>query len=112
MWMTLTMAGREQNLANLCEKLMKNVDIEEPTSFLDHVYLECTQHECEQNDFFLEKIQKYVRITYFCLSNGKIAGMGKITIKSFCMVLRCGSTCTKMRGTYCELATKKDRAIP
>ena len=25
---------------------MKDVDLEEPTSFLDHVYLGCTQREC------------------------------------------------------------------
>ena len=26
---------------------MKDVDLEEPTSFLDHVYLGCTQRECQ-----------------------------------------------------------------
>ena len=26
---------------------MKDVDLEEPTSFLDHVYLGCTQRECK-----------------------------------------------------------------
>ena len=26
---------------------MKGVDLEEPTSFLDHVYLVCTQRECQ-----------------------------------------------------------------
>ena len=29
---------------------MKDVDILEPTSFLDHVYLECTQRECKPNE--------------------------------------------------------------
>ena len=38
----ITMSGKKQNLAPLCKKLMKNVDIDEPTSFLDHVYLGCT----------------------------------------------------------------------
>ena len=33
----IKMAGKKQNLAPLWKKLMKNVDIEEPTSFLDHV---------------------------------------------------------------------------
>ena len=27
--------------------LMKDVDLGEPTSFLDHVYLGCTQRECQ-----------------------------------------------------------------
>ena len=26
---------------------MKDVDLGEPTSFLDHVYLDCTQRECK-----------------------------------------------------------------
>ena len=26
---------------------MKDVDLGEPTSFLDHVYLGCTQRECQ-----------------------------------------------------------------
>ena len=26
---------------------MKDVDLAEPTSFLDHVYLGCTQRECQ-----------------------------------------------------------------
>ena len=29
---------------------MKDVDLEEPTSFFDHVYLGCTQRECKISD--------------------------------------------------------------
>ena len=28
---------------------MKDVDLEEPTSFLDHVFLCCTQRECQSS---------------------------------------------------------------
>ena len=38
-------AGNKQNMARMRKKLMKNVDIDEPTSFIDHVYLICTQHK-------------------------------------------------------------------
>ena len=34
----IKMAGRSRILASMCKKLMKDVDIEEPTSFLDHVF--------------------------------------------------------------------------
>ena len=37
---------------------MKNVAIEEPTSFLDHVYLECAQRECKPNDTTTEQYKK------------------------------------------------------
>ena len=38
-WMIKT-AGKKQNVAPMWKKLMKNVDLDEPTSFLDNVYLE------------------------------------------------------------------------
>ena len=37
----IKMAGKKQNLAPMWKKLIKNVDLDEPTSFLDHVYLGC-----------------------------------------------------------------------
>ena len=32
------------------KKLLKNVDLEVPTSFLDHVYQGCTQRQCKPNE--------------------------------------------------------------
>ena len=46
----IEMAGKKQKLAPMWKKLMKDVDTEEPTSFLDHVYLGCTQRECKPNE--------------------------------------------------------------
>ena len=43
------MSGKKQNMAPTWKKLMKGVDLDEPT-FLDHVYLVCTQRECEPNE--------------------------------------------------------------
>ena len=34
----IRIAGKKQNMAPMWKKLMKNVDLDEPTSFLDHVY--------------------------------------------------------------------------
>ena len=39
----IKMAGKMQKMAPMWKKLMKDVDLDEPTSFLDHVYLGCTQ---------------------------------------------------------------------
>ena len=44
------MAGKKQILALMWMKLMKNVDLEEPTSFHDHVYSGCIQRECKPNE--------------------------------------------------------------
>ena len=40
------MAGKTENIEPTWKNLIKDVDLEEPTSFFDHVYLGCTQREC------------------------------------------------------------------
>ena len=41
------LAGRKQNIDPMWKVLNKEVDLGEPTSFLDHVYMGCTQRQCE-----------------------------------------------------------------
>ena len=41
------LAGKKQNINPTWKVLNKEVDLGEPTSFLDHVYLGCTQRQCE-----------------------------------------------------------------
>ena len=41
------LAGKKQNLDPMWKVLNEEVDLGEPTSFLDHVYLGCTQRQCE-----------------------------------------------------------------
>ena len=43
----IKLAGKKQNLDPTWKLLNKEVDLGEPTSFLDHVYLGCTQRQCE-----------------------------------------------------------------
>ena len=41
------LAGKKQNIDPMWKVLNKEVDLGEPTSFLDHVHLGCTQRQCE-----------------------------------------------------------------
>ena len=43
----IKLAGKKQNIDTMWKVLNKEVDVGEPTSFLDHVYLGCTQRQCE-----------------------------------------------------------------
>ena len=43
----IKLAGKKQNLDPMWKLLNKEVDLGEPTSFLDHVYLGCTQRQCQ-----------------------------------------------------------------
>ena len=43
----IKLAGQKQNIDPMWKVFNKEVDLGEPTSFLDHVYLGCTQRQCE-----------------------------------------------------------------
>ena len=43
----ITLAGKKQNIDPMWKVLNEEVDLGEPTSFLDHVCLGCTQRQCE-----------------------------------------------------------------
>ena len=43
----IKLAGKKQNIGPMWKVLNKEVDFGEPTSFLDHVYLGCTQRQCQ-----------------------------------------------------------------
>ena len=43
----IKLAGKKQNPDPMWKLLKKEVDLGEPTSVLDHVYLGCTQRQCE-----------------------------------------------------------------
>ena len=45
----INLAGQKQNIDPMWKVLNKKVDLGEPTSFLDHVYLGCTQRHCEMS---------------------------------------------------------------
>ena len=43
----IKLAGKKHNIDPMWKVLNKEVDLGEPTSFLDHVYFVCTQRQCE-----------------------------------------------------------------
>ena len=49
------LAGKKQNINPTWKFLMKDVDLGEPTSFFDHVYLGCTQRQCEISKDIVDK---------------------------------------------------------
>ena len=52
------MAIKKQNMAPMWKKLMNNADIDEPMPFLDHMYLVCSQRDCEPNGTIIEQYTK------------------------------------------------------
>ena len=78
------------------KKLMKNVDPDEPTSFLDHVYLGCTQRECKPNEIIVKEYRTCSNHE-FLLEQPKITRVGETSSNNGRVVLRHGRTCSKLR---------------
>ena len=51
----IKVAGKKQNIDPMWKVLNKEVDLGEPTSFLDHVHLGCTQRQCEIRKDIVDK---------------------------------------------------------
>ena len=52
------MVGKVQNTAAMWKK--KNRDIDDPTSYLDHANLGCTQRECEPNEAITKNHEEHI----------------------------------------------------
>ena len=51
----IKLTGKKQNMDPMWKVLNKEVDLGEPTSFLDHIYLGCTQRQCEISKDIFDK---------------------------------------------------------
>ena len=91
------MAGKEQKMVPMWKKLMKNVDLDEPTSFLDHVFLGFTQRECKPNEMIIEECSKMFESRISAGATEILPGWEKASRKDGGLVLRHGRTCSKMR---------------
>ena len=93
----------------MCKVLNKEVDLGEPTSFLDHVYLGCTQRQCETS--------KDIADNYRTMFESRISAGGAEKLP-FPQNLRISSWSYDMAGhakkcveRYCELANKTTQQL-
>ena len=100
----IKLAGKKQNLDPMWKILNKEVDLREPTSFLDHVYLGCTQRQCQISKDIVDK--------YRTMFESRISAE-KTEKLPFTQNLRTSSWSYDMEGhakkcveRYCELANK------
>ena len=100
----IKLAGKKQNLDPMWKVLNEEVDLGEPTSFLDHVHLGCTQRQCQ--------ISKDVVDNYRAMFESRISA-GETEKLPFPQNIRISSRCYDLEGhakkcveRYCELANK------
>ena len=56
----IKLSGKKQNLDPMWKVLKKEVDLGEPTSYLDHVYSVCIQRQCQISKNTVDKLQNHV----------------------------------------------------
>ena len=85
--------------------LTKQVDLGKPTSFLDHVYLGCTQRECETNDDIVDNYRSMIESRISAGTTEKLPSSGRpeANISTSCDMEGHAKKCLER---YCELANK------
>ena len=100
MWIKL--AGKKQNIDPMW--INKVVHLGEPTSFLDHVYLGCTQRQCEINKDIVHNYRTMFETRISTVWTEKLPYSENFRISS-CSYDRDGHA-KKYVERYCELANK------
>ena len=90
---------------------MKDVDIEEPTSFLDHVYLGCTQRECKPNEKIIRQYNKMFESRISAGATEKLPGWDKPRAKTSAWSYDMEGHARKCVERYYELANKKTEQL-
>ena len=78
----IKLAGRKQNIDPMWKLLNKEVDLGDPTSFLHHVYLGCTQRECKANDCMINQKREMSESRISGTATEKLPGWEKLHAKT------------------------------
>ena len=105
----IKLAGKKHNIDPMWKVLNKEVDLGEPTSFLDHVYLGCTQRQCEVSQNIVDNYRTMFesRISAGGLKKLPFSQNTRISSWSYDMV----GHAKKCVERYCELANKTTQQL-
>ena len=85
-------------MAPTWKKLMKNVDIDEPMSFLHHVYSGCTQREYKPKEIIIEDYTRMFESRISAGATEKLPGWEKPHAKTVAWSYdQKGRTCSNVR---------------
>ena len=107
----IKMIRKKQNSALILKKLMNYVDMEEPTSFLDHIFIGCTQRECKPNEKIIGQYNKMFESRIFAGANAKLPRWDKPRAKTSAWSYDMEGHARKCVERYCELANKKTKQL-
>ena len=102
----IKLAGKTENIEPTSKILMEDADLGEPTSFLDHVYLGCTQRECQISKNVVDNYRNMFesRISAGIIEKLPVSGKSDANISSWsCDMEGHAKKCVER---CCELANK------
>ena len=105
----IKLAGKKHNIDPMWKVLNKEVDLGEPTSFLDHVYLGCTQRECEVSQNIVDNYRTMFESRISAGGLEKLPFSQKIRISSWSYDMV--GHAKKCVERYCELANKTTQQL-
>ena len=96
------LAGKKQNIYSGWKVLVKEVDLGEPTSFLGHVYLGCTQRQCEISKDIVDNYRTMFESRISAGATEKLPCSENLSISSWSHDME--GHAKKCVERYCELA--------
>ena len=105
----IKLAGKKQNLDPMWKVLNKEVDLGEPTSFLDHVYLGCTRRQRQTSKDIVDNYRTMFESRISAGGAEKLPFLQNLRISSWsCDVEGHAKKCVER---YCELANKTTQQL-
>ena len=102
------MTGKKQNIYPMW-KVLNEIDLGEPTSFLDHAYLGCTQRPCEISKDIVDNYRTMFRSRISAGGTEKLPCSANIRISSWSYDME--GHAKKCVERFCELANKTTQQL-
>ena len=101
--------GKKHNIDPMWKVLNKEVDLGEPTAFLDHVYLGCTQRQCQTSKDTVDNYRTMFESRISAGATDKLPCSENLCISSWSYDLE--DHAKKCVERYCELANKTTQKL-
>ena len=105
----IKLAGKTQNINPTRKHLVKDVELEEPATFLDHVYLGFTQRECDISKDIVDNYRTMFESRTSAGGTEKLPYTENFRISSWSCDM--GGHAKNCVERYCELANKTTQQL-
>ena len=105
----IKLAGSKQNIISMWKVLNKEADLGEPTSFLDHVYLGCTQRQCQTSKDIVDNDRTMFESRISAGATEKLPCSENLSISSWSYDME--GLAKKCVERYCELANRTTQQL-